>query len=233
MSDADNANENNQRTRRTRGFGGVYISPHKRSQAFPDPPAVRLSSPHSDSTTHQMKSSQPSSQKPTEIVEDDWESLADDVGKLRLSQTNSDTRRGATSNERKAKVPAGESGGKTKVLKISSFPASWKAHDIENIYKAYVGSFRIKWIDDTSAYVIFRDVRTAAFASSVGDPFIVVTPHSEPIKDETTEEEVERGPRPVTTDLVARRLISGALGINVRRTSEGRKAEEAKLAEVR
>ncbi len=48
---------------------------------------------------------------------------------------------------------------RTKVLICYHFPSSFKTADLEDLFGDYRGHFRIKWIDDHSAFIIFEDPR--------------------------------------------------------------------------
>ncbi|KAI8907379.1 hypothetical protein EDD86DRAFT_276784 [Gorgonomyces haynaldii] len=92
----------------------------------------------------------------------------------------------------------------TVVLKVSQFPPEFKTMDIMAMFPVIP---EIKWEDDTTCYCIFdnqQDCRRA-YLAGVNNPFAKVEP---------AELRIERSePRPVTTDIVARRMIAGALGV--------------------
>jgi hypothetical protein len=94
--------------------------------------------------------------------------------------------------------------GATKALLVKDFPSAFKTIDIIAIFKE---TPRIKWIDDTSCLAIFRDPAMAKieYINTCTHPFIKISPYREPMRSV--------GPRPQTTDMVARRLIAGALGM--------------------
>jgi hypothetical protein len=168
-----------------------------------------------------------------------WEDLADSVQPApaeKKSTGNPPSRPGHSSAASKRAAAALEAGGDDAVaLECSGFPASWKTYHLEDAFSdggADRDSFRIKWINDTSALIIFGSTSAAkqAYATVCTNPFFKVTLFKGKLEGP--------GPavneaRPVTSDVVARRLISGALGIAVKkRTPEERAAEDAKLKEA-
>ncbi|PWN19587.1 hypothetical protein BCV69DRAFT_284218 [Microstroma glucosiphilum] len=51
----------------------------------------------------------------------------------------------------------------TRILSLSGFPPQLKTRDIQAVFSAWEddnGGFRIKWVDDTNAMVIFSDPST-------------------------------------------------------------------------
>lgn len=52
----------------------------------------------------------------------------------------------------------------TKILELSGFPPQLKTRDLQQIFAAYEeekGGYKIKWVDDTTALIIFADPATA------------------------------------------------------------------------
>lgn len=163
-----------------------------------------------------------------------WEDLAGDsskpVGSWRSNQSSS-----SPAKPQSWRRDHWEEPGDGCTLECSGFPASWKTYHLEDAFSeggTDRDSFRIKWVNDTCALIIFRSNTAAkqAYAQVCTNPFFKVTPFKGKLDGP--------GPsvneaRPVTSDVVARRLISGALGLSVKkRTPEERAAEEAKLKEA-
>lgn len=54
----------------------------------------------------------------------------------------------------------------TRILEISGFPSELKTRDIQAIFAPWEddrGGFRIKWVDDTTALVIFADAAPGVY----------------------------------------------------------------------
>ncbi|CBQ68210.1 conserved hypothetical protein [Sporisorium reilianum SRZ2] len=52
----------------------------------------------------------------------------------------------------------------TRILQLSGFPPQLKTRDLQHVFAAYQdgnGGFKIKWVDDTTALIIFNDPATA------------------------------------------------------------------------
>ncbi|KAJ1550369.1 hypothetical protein HK096_007298 [Nowakowskiella sp. JEL0078] len=141
----------------------------------------------------------------------------------------------------------------TKALECSGFPKSFTTQNLQSIFHDYEndrGGFRIKWVDDLTALIIFQNEKTAktAYLTTLNHPFLQVKLYSGPI----LEKEIASSSiaRPVTTgitltesifvfkqfsDIVARRLVAGALGIRTRQKTaeekdlDRRKIEDAKV----
>lgn len=45
----------------------------------------------------------------------------------------------------------------TRILSLSGFESSLKTRDIQAAFSDFGGSFKIKWIDDTSLLIVFDD----------------------------------------------------------------------------
>ncbi|KAI8822448.1 uncharacterized protein EV422DRAFT_613562 [Fimicolochytrium jonesii] len=125
----------------------------------------------------------------------------------------------------------------TTTLDIHSFPPAFRTHDLELIFEDFThtrGGFRIKWVDDTRALVVFRhpDTARAAYAKALGNPFIRVKPHTGEIPDDGYR--TPRSPAPVKSDMVARRLVAGALGMrSAKKTAEEVERDREKLQKAR
>ncbi|KND01213.1 uncharacterized protein SPPG_04304 [Spizellomyces punctatus DAOM BR117] len=128
--------------------------------------------------------------------------------------------------------------GPTTVLDVYDFPAAFKTHDIEEIFQDFShsrGGYRIKWISDTQALIIFQhpDTAKAAYAAALGNPFIKVKPYTGKVSRDTASDR-PLAPRPIMTDMVARRLVAGALGVRSKRKTEEEAARDRqKLQEAK
>ncbi len=123
------------------------------------------------------------------------------------------------------------------VLEVHDFDADLKTGDLARELSAYRGCFDLRWVDDTHALVVFKttDMADRALRDKLGK-----------IKLRRLEEGIEESqvrasklappaapaPRPQTSTLVARRMMGGALGVNL--ISDRReKMERDKLQKAR
>ncbi|KAJ1027721.1 hypothetical protein NDA13_003178 [Ustilago tritici] len=52
----------------------------------------------------------------------------------------------------------------TRILQLSGFPSQLKTRDLQQVFAAYEeekGGYKIKWVDDTTALIIFADPAVA------------------------------------------------------------------------
>ncbi|KAI9093089.1 hypothetical protein DFS34DRAFT_272148 [Phlyctochytrium arcticum] len=101
-------------------------------------------------------------------------------------------------------------------LHMYELPASFKTHDLDDIFqdlKTVRGGYQIKWLTDTEALIIFLhpDAAKSAYARALGNPFIRVKPYTGKVAISKEDRPVVA--RPIMTDMVARRLVAGALGV--------------------
>ncbi|CAG8454756.1 10815_t:CDS:2 [Paraglomus brasilianum] len=125
--------------------------------------------------------------------------------------------------------------GSTRILDVFGFPATFKTHNLHEIFHEYEnmrGGYRIKWMDDTRALIIFEHPATArkAYLDNVANPLASVKPYDGPTdflqkNANNANNAIPPRARPQTTDVVARRLVHGALGVRGPRSPEQRQAE--------
>ncbi|KAI8812585.1 hypothetical protein BJ742DRAFT_768192 [Cladochytrium replicatum] len=177
-----------------------------------------------------------------EDSEDDWEKAldADEDLSAKLEAKIPKPSNGQSKSPKKPpnhKPPDVSEDIETTAIEVYGFPETFKTHDIQNMYKEHESTgFKIKWIDDTSCLVIFTtsSIAKAAYVKTLSNPFVKVKPHTGPVPVVKPKESEERGPRPVTTDMVARRLVAGALGLPTRKkTQEEIERDRKKLEEAK
>ncbi|KAJ3056463.1 hypothetical protein HK097_006782 [Rhizophlyctis rosea] len=129
--------------------------------------------------------------------------------------------------------------GPTKVLEVYDFPAVFKTHDLQQIFADYedvqgnyckvgvceqLGSSDGEGMSVQEGDMVDMEVEHEAF--------VQVRPFTGPIPDSGRRSVSPDRARPVTSDMVARRLVAGALGVRTKRkTEEEEAAEKAKLQE--
>lgn len=126
------------------------------------------------------------------------------------------------------------------VIEIYDFPTEFKTEDLLSIFSQFKSKgFDIKWVDDTHALGVFSSVVAAQDALKTVHPLCKVGPLSEASK--ACKAKARRcveflqpyKPRPETTAMTARRLVTGALGIAPKISKEQREMERQKLKEAK
>ncbi|KAJ3188628.1 hypothetical protein HDU85_004342 [Gaertneriomyces sp. JEL0708] len=117
-----------------------------------------------------------------------------------------------------------------------SVPPIFKTHDIDSILADLQnsrGGYKIHWKNDTTAFAVFQHPLTAksGFAAATQIPFVSVKPYCGKMDTSATDTPAEAKSRPVMTDMVARRLVAGALGMRTRQKSQ--EAVAADLEKIR
>ncbi|XP_054735793.1 uncharacterized protein LOC129242902 [Anastrepha obliqua] len=185
-----------------------------------------------------------------EEEEDDWETLYDDsgecldpkimqeltasVGKVKIELPKMDysaylTKQSILNDE---EFPH--------VLEVSNFPVEFKNHDLLMVFSQYKESgFDIKWVDDTHALAVFSSSRIAAEVLTMGHPFVKL----KPLAEATAESRLKAKKcaaslqpyrqRPETCAALARRLVTGALGVRLKTAAAERENEKRVLREAK
>ncbi|CAH1760650.1 1405_t:CDS:2 [Entrophospora sp. SA101] len=104
--------------------------------------------------------------------------------------------------------------GSTRILDVFDFPSTFKTHHLHEIFQEYEnmrGGYRIKWMEDTRALIIFEHPATArkAYLDNVANQMATIKPYEGP------------------TDFLqkTKRLVHGALGVRVVKTPEQKQAD--------
>ncbi|KAI9246840.1 hypothetical protein EDC94DRAFT_626893 [Helicostylum pulchrum] len=166
----------------------------------------------------------PNKQEEPDDWEEEWEETIDVVVKKATPEP-----------PKKVNTILPEDDDLTTVLDCYDFPNAFKTHHLQDIFKEYEsirGGYTIKWMDDTRALIVFEHPATAkkAYIDNLNSPFIKIRPYKGHI-DKKPSGPVPR--RPVTTDMVARRLVHGALGVKSSKTAEQRQVEKELLKQAR
>uniref|UniRef100_A0A1B0GK80 R3H domain-containing protein n=1 Tax=Lutzomyia longipalpis TaxID=7200 RepID=A0A1B0GK80_LUTLO len=113
------------------------------------------------------------------------------------------------------------------VLEVSNFPVEFKTQDLIMIFSAYKESgFEIKWVDDTHALAVFSSSKIAAEILATSHPFVSLKPLAEATAESRSKAKKCSNslqpyrPRPETCAALARRLVTGALGVRLKTTRE-------------
>ncbi|KAH8398888.1 hypothetical protein KR222_010635, partial [Zaprionus bogoriensis] len=127
------------------------------------------------------------------------------------------------------------------VLEISNFPVEFKTPDLLMLFSQYKGTgFDIKWVDDTHALAVFSSSRIAAEVLTMGHPFVKLKPLAEATLESRLKAKKAGATslqpyrqRPETCTALARRLVSGALGVKLPTAPEERENERRVLREAK
>ncbi|KAG0174830.1 Coiled-coil domain-containing protein r3hcc1l [Apophysomyces sp. BC1034] len=173
-----------------------------------------------------------------ESEKEEWEALLDELDESESESTPiANSKYSASKRTVKADYPPSDD-EPTVVLDCFDFPPTFKTHHIHDMFREYEqshGGYRIKWVNDTRALIIFQHPATAkrAYIDNVSNPLAKVRPYTGPL-DFMKANQVPIPRRPTTTDMVARRLVHGALGVRgPAKTTEQRQAEKDILKAAR
>ncbi|XP_037577344.1 R3H and coiled-coil domain-containing protein 1 isoform X2 [Dermacentor silvarum] len=125
------------------------------------------------------------------------------------------------------------------VLEIYDFPAEFETKDLVTALSSCRDQFNIKWVDDTHALAIFSTPFAATEALGLQNSLMKMRHVSEASKQSKlkikhcSEFLMPYKPRPQTSASVARRLVSGALGMRVNVDAAQRRKELQMLKEAK
>ncbi|XP_050049412.2 uncharacterized protein [Dermacentor andersoni] len=125
------------------------------------------------------------------------------------------------------------------VLEMYDFPAEFETKDLVTALSSCRDQFNIKWVDDTHALAIFSTPFAATEALGLQNPLMKMRHVSEASKQSKlkikhcSEFLMPYKPRPQTSASVARRLVSGALGMRVNVDAAQRRKELQMLKEAK
>ncbi|KAK7793569.1 hypothetical protein R5R35_000405 [Gryllus longicercus] len=165
------------------------------------------------------------------------EELTNAVGSVTIEKPQSDYNRFISRPE--INLPGGD-GEFAHVVEIYNFPSEFTTPDLLSIFAPYKnGGFEIKWVDDTHALGVFSSSRVAADVLAYEHPFVKTRPLSEAtpesrMKARRSAEFLQPyRARPETCVAMARRLVTGALGMRLATSREEREKERRLLKEAR
>lgn len=194
-------------------------------------------SPNSASDEPRTESSQLLSK---EDAYDDWEKLLeeDELHNLVMKTEVS----GSITIMKKAHVYEDEESIEEKdsndssIIEIYGFPEDFKTQDLYATFSPYVNrGFKLKWVDNTHALGIFPSPIIADEVLSSGLPFVKIRSLNQatPQSKETAKNLIlPSSSRPKTCSALARRLVSGALGLRAVFTQDEIQREKQMLKEA-
>ncbi|XP_043466509.1 coiled-coil domain-containing protein R3HCC1L isoform X2 [Leptopilina heterotoma] len=126
------------------------------------------------------------------------------------------------------------------VLEIYNFPSNFKTCDLVAVFSPFKsGGFELKWVDDTHCLGVFSSPLVAAEVLASDHPVVKTRPLSEATALSKTK--ARRGSeflqpyrnRPETCAALARRLVTGALGVKLATARQEREREKIVLREAK
>ncbi|XP_034988936.1 coiled-coil domain-containing protein R3HCC1L [Zootoca vivipara] len=126
------------------------------------------------------------------------------------------------------------------VIEIYDFPAEFRTEDLLRVFCSYQKKgFDIKWVDDTHALGIFSSPITARDALTTKHLMVKTRPLSQATRAAKTKARAfseflqPAKERPETSAALARRLVTGALGVRSNQSKAEREAERRQLQAAR
>ncbi|KAM0730668.1 Coiled-coil domain-containing protein R3HCC1L [Formica fusca] len=179
----------------------------------------------------------------------DWDSLFDDngdcldptlieeltsaVGEVTIEQPKNDYK----AYSKQVEVSSDEF---AHVVEIYNFPSEFKTSDLAAVFSSFKnGGFELKWVDDTHCLGVFSSPLVAAEVLASNHPFVKTRPLSEATtlsktKARRTAEFLQPyRNRPETCAALARRLVTGALGVKLATARQEREHEKNILREAK
>ncbi|XP_066582103.1 coiled-coil domain-containing protein R3HCC1L isoform X2 [Prorops nasuta] len=126
------------------------------------------------------------------------------------------------------------------VVEIYNFPSDFKTSDLAAVFSPFKnGGFELKWVDDTHCLGVFSSPLIAAEVLASNHPFV----KTRPLRDATalSKSKARRSAeflqpyrsRPETCAALARRLVTGALGVRLATARQERELEKNVLREAK
>ncbi|KAJ0172094.1 hypothetical protein K1T71_012067 [Dendrolimus kikuchii] len=184
--------------------------------------------------------------------ENDWDAVFDDsgecldpslleeltstVGKVHISKAKNNYEQYQTRGQALFNGPYDETFGH--VVEVYDFPSEFKTNDLFSLFSEYKDTgFEIKWVDDTHALIVFSSAKIAAEVLSAQRPLVRCRPlHAATLESRNKAKKCAEflqpyRQRPETCTALARRLVSGALGVKLS-TARQERAEERRLITI-
>ncbi|RUP49772.1 hypothetical protein BC936DRAFT_141526 [Jimgerdemannia flammicorona] len=120
----------------------------------------------------------------------------------------------------------------TVVLDCHDFPASFKTHHLHDIFREPRLSSVLS-TDALNGTISVRFLAKKAYLDNVANPLAKIKPYNGPMNVIKRSSSPPPPRRPTTTDMVAKRLVHGALGVKVAKSHEQKIAEQQILQAAR
>ncbi|CAH2054163.1 unnamed protein product, partial [Iphiclides podalirius] len=181
--------------------------------------------------------------------ENDWDAVFDDsgecldpslleeltatVGKVHITKTRNSYDQYQSRGQALLSGPCDETFAH--VVEVYDFPSEFKTNDLLSLFSEYKDTgFEIKWVDDTHALIVFSSAKIAAEVLSTQRSLARCRPlHAATLESRNKAKKCAEflqpyRQRPETCTALARRLVSGALGVRLS-TARQERAEERRL----
>ncbi|BES90705.1 R3H domain and coiled-coil containing 1-like [Nesidiocoris tenuis] len=183
------------------------------------------------------------------IDDSDWDSLYDDRGDCIIPHVEAQHSRGKSKHQvsppinqskyspSKQSVDEDAYQGVSTIIEIYGFPEELKTSDLMTVFCNYIErGFNLKWVDNTHALGVLPTTALAEEILGLNLPIVKTRPISQGIalsQEKAKNLVLPSALRPKTCTALARRLVSGALGLRVSVTPAERAAERELLKEAR
>ncbi|XP_015118439.1 R3H and coiled-coil domain-containing protein 1 [Diachasma alloeum] len=126
------------------------------------------------------------------------------------------------------------------VIEIYNFPSDFKTSDLAAVFSTFKnGGFELRWVDDTHCLGVFSSPLVAAEVLASDHPFVKTRPLNE--ASALSKTKARRSAefmqpyrsRPETCAALARRLVTGALGVRLATARQEREHEKVVLREAK
>ncbi|XP_041983294.1 R3H and coiled-coil domain-containing protein 1 [Aricia agestis] len=161
------------------------------------------------------------------------EELTSTVGKVHISKAKNNYDQYQTRGQALFNGPFDETFAH--VVEVYDFPSEFKTNDLLSLFSEYKDTgFEIKWVDDTHALIVFSSAKIAAEVLSTQRSLARCRPlHAATLESRNKAKKCAEflqpyRQRPETCTALARRLVSGALGVRLS-TARQERAEERRL----
>ncbi|XP_059051852.1 uncharacterized protein LOC131846535 [Achroia grisella] len=181
--------------------------------------------------------------------ENDWDAVYDDsgecldpsfleeltstVGKVHISKAKNNYEQYQTKGQTLFNGPIDETFAH--VVEVYDFPSEFKTNDLLSVFSDYKDTgFEIKWVDDTHALIVFSSAKIAAEVLSSQRQLVRCRPlHAATLESRNKAKKCAEylqpyRQRPETCTALARRLVTGALGVRLS-TAQQERDEERRL----
>ncbi|XP_030020721.1 uncharacterized protein LOC115440520 isoform X1 [Manduca sexta] len=216
-----------------------------------EPAPVPVSPPPTEEKEPEPKKLKPKLEQKVSLKreENDWDAVFDDsgecldpslleeltstVGKVHISKAKNNYEQYQTRGQALFNGPYDETFGH--VVEVYDFPSEFKTNDLFSLFSEYKETgFEIKWVDDTHALIVFSSAKIAAEVLSTQRTLAKCRPlHAATLESRNKAKKCAEflqpyRQRPETCTALARRLVSGALGVRLT-TARQERAEERRL----
>ncbi|CAB3233260.1 unnamed protein product [Arctia plantaginis] len=222
----------------------VISDPVETKEEVPDEPIAETKEPEAKKLKPKLEA-----KVSLKREENDWDAVFDDsgecldpslleeltttVGKVHISKPKNNYDQYQTKGQALFNGPYDETFAH--VVEVYDFPSEFKTNDLFSLFSEYKDTgFEIKWVDDTHALIVFSSAKIAAEVLSAQRPLVRCRPlHAATLESRNKAKKCAEflqpyRQRPETCTALARRLVSGALGVKLSTSSQER-AEERRL----